>query len=161
MQDVNGGEQMAIGLNGESQSLEFSFTTLDHERRTVVFSSLSFVFNSQWHKVLLRVNKQSVSLFLDCVLIDIQEIPVREKVSLDGFTLIGKLKENPVLAVPVSLFTCWMYRRVFKAEGMYGLWRRCRQTSVVKALTIKQKENVWKLRYANTQAYPLKKKSFC
>ena len=106
MQDVNGGEQMAIGLNGESQSLEFSFTTLDHERRTVVFSSLSFVFNSQWHKVLLRVNKQSVSLFLDCVLIDIQEIPVREKVSLDGFTLIGKLKENPVLAVPVSLFTC-------------------------------------------------------
>ena len=108
---------MAIGLNGESQSLEFSFITLDHERRTVVFSSLSFLFNSQWHKVLLRVNKQSVSLFLDCVLIDIQEIPVREKVSLDGFTLIGKLKENPVLAVPVSLLAecIGVYLKLYRA----------------------------------------------
>lgn len=121
MQDVNGKEQMAIGLNGESQSVEFSFMTPGHGKKTVVFSSLPFLFNSQWHEVLLRVNKQSVSLFLDCVLLDTQDIPAREKVSLDGFTLIGKLKENPVLAVPVSLFTCWIYKPIH-FTGM-AIWR--------------------------------------
>lgn len=105
VQDANGREQMAIGLNGESRSLDFSFVTRGRERKTVVFSSASFLFDSRWHEVLLRVGKRSVSLFLDCVLIGAQDTPAREKVSLDGFTLIGKLKENPVLAVPVSLLT--------------------------------------------------------
>ncbi|XP_051271036.1 collagen alpha-1(IX) chain-like [Dicentrarchus labrax] len=102
MQDVNGNEHLAVRLNGESKSLEFTFTALDTgERQTVVFSPLAFLFNEQWHKVLLDVSRGSVSLFVDCVLIGSQSTPPRQKVSLDGFTLIGKLKDNPVMAIPV------------------------------------------------------------
>eukprot|EP00064_Thunnus_orientalis_P000662 superscaffoldBa00000036_g663 len=100
MQDVNGDEQLSVRLNGESESLEFTFTAADTGRQTVVFSSLPFLFNEQWHRVLLDVNRLSVTLFVDCVMIGSQNISPRQKVSLDGFTLIGKLKDNPVMAVP-------------------------------------------------------------
>ena len=102
MQDVNGSEQLSVRLNGESKSLEFTFTELDsRSRQTVVFSPLAFLFNEQWHKVLLYVSRSSVTLYVDCVTVGSQNIPPREAVSLDGFTLIGKLKDNPVMAVPV------------------------------------------------------------
>ncbi len=102
MQDVSGYEQLAVRLNGESKSLEFTFTALDTGRQTVVFSPLPFLFNEQWHKVLLDVRRRSVTLFVDCIMIGSESIPPRQKVSLDGFTLIGKLKDNPVMAVPVK-----------------------------------------------------------
>lgn len=103
MQDVNGNEQLAVRLNGESKSLEFTFTAQDNGRQTLVFSPLAFLFNDQWHKVLLDVSMRSVTLSVDCVAIGSQSIPPRQKVSLDGFTLIGKLKDNPVMAIPVRL----------------------------------------------------------
>lgn len=103
MQDVNGNEQLAVRLNGESKSLEFTFTALDAGSQTVVFSNLDFLFNEQWHKVLLDVGRRSVTLIVDCIMVGSQTIPPRQKVSLDGFTLIGKLKDNPVMAVPVRL----------------------------------------------------------
>ncbi|KAF3842204.1 hypothetical protein F7725_024155 [Dissostichus mawsoni] len=103
MQDVNGMEQLAVRLNGQSQSLEFTFTALDTGRQTLVFGPLPTLFNDQWHKVVLHVNRRSVTLFVDCAMIGSQNIPARNKVSLDGFTLIGKLKDNPVLAVPFEL----------------------------------------------------------
>lgn len=107
MQDVNGNEQLAVRLNGESKSLEFTFTSLDtgRQRQTVVFRALTFLFNDQWHRVLLDVSRRSVTLFVDCVMIGSQSIPLRQKASLDGFTLIGKLKDNPVTAVPVRLLS--------------------------------------------------------
>ncbi|XP_078145042.1 collagen alpha-1(IX) chain [Centroberyx gerrardi] len=117
MQDVNGDEQLAIRLNGESRSLEFSFTALDEGRQTLVFTSLTFLFNSQWHKVLLVVSKHTVTLFVDCIMIDSQNIAPREKVSLDGFTLIGKLKENPVMAVPFDLQSMVIHCDVTRPRG--------------------------------------------
>lgn len=102
MQDVNGNEQLAVTLNGESRSLEFTFTGVNTGRQTLVFSHLGVLFNDQWHKVLLEISRQSVVLYLDCVMIGSQNIPPRQKVSLDGFTLIGKLKDNPVMAIPVG-----------------------------------------------------------
>lgn len=103
MQDVNGNEQLAIRLNGESKSLEFTFTALDTGRQTVVFSPLDFLFNERWHKVLLDVSRRSATLFVDCVMIGSENVPPRQKVGLDGFTLIGKPKDNPVMAIPVRL----------------------------------------------------------
>lgn len=103
MQDVNGNEQLAVRLNGESKSLEFTYTTLDSGRQDAIFSPASLLFNDQWHKVLLQVSRGSVALFVDCAMIESQTIPARQKVSLDGFTLIGKLKNNPVMAIPVRL----------------------------------------------------------
>lgn len=115
MQDVNGMEQLAVRLNGQSQSLEFTFTALDTGRQTLVFGPLPTLFNDQWHKVVLHVNRRSVTLFVDCAMIGSQNIPARNKVSLDGFTLIGKLKDNPVLAVPVRL----LYPTDVASEGRH------------------------------------------
>lgn len=103
MQDVNGDEQLAIRLNGESESVEFTFTTLDTEKQTVVFSNLDFLFSEQWHNILLEVSRHSVTLFVDCHIIGSESIPTRQKVSLDGFTMIGKSKDNPLISIPVTL----------------------------------------------------------
>nr|XP_043901570.1 collagen alpha-1(IX) chain-like [Solea senegalensis] len=103
LQGVNGNEQLAIRLNGESKSLEFTFTAVDSVRQTVVFGPLTLLFNDQWHRVLLDVSRHSVTLFVDCAMVGSQSIPPRVKVSLDGFTLIGKLKDNPVMATLVCL----------------------------------------------------------
>jgi collagen type IX alpha len=106
MHDLNGEEQLAVRLNGESLSLEFTFTTLNKTRETAVFPFLPSLFNSQWHNILLKVSKRSVTLFVDCIMVDSQNTPQRGIVNLDGYTLIGKLKDNPVLAVPVSSLFC-------------------------------------------------------
>lgn len=103
MQDVNGNEQLSVRLNGESESVEFTFVSLEAGRQTVVFGPLAFLFNEQWHRVLLEVSRRTATLSVDCVMVGSQRIPPRQKVTLDGFTLIGKLKDNPVMAVPVRL----------------------------------------------------------
>lgn len=103
MQDVNGNEQLAVRLNRQSKSLDFTFPALEAGRQDVTFGPVASLFNDQWHKVLLEVSRGSVTLFVDCAMIESQTIPARQKVSLDGFTLIGKLKNNPVMATPVRL----------------------------------------------------------
>uniref|UniRef100_A0A3Q4AYR2 Thrombospondin-like N-terminal domain-containing protein n=1 Tax=Mola mola TaxID=94237 RepID=A0A3Q4AYR2_MOLML len=84
MQDASGNEQLAVRLNGESGSLEFTVTALDTGRHTVVFGPLQFLFNEQWHRILIGS----------------EDLPPRLKASLDGFTLIGKPKDNPMMAIP-------------------------------------------------------------
>ncbi|KAM3863057.1 collagen alpha-1(IX) chain-like [Diretmus argenteus] len=116
MQDVNGEEQLAVGLNGESGSVEFSFTAPGQGKQTVAFTSL-FLFDAQWHKVLLDVRRRSVTLFVDCVKIDSQDTPPRGNVSLDGFTLIGKLKDNPVVAVAFELQSMLIHCDVTRPRG--------------------------------------------
>ena len=103
MQDLNGDEQLSVGLNGLAQSLEFTFIALDKQKQSVVFSLLPLLFNSRWHEIVLSVSRRLVTLFVDCVKIESQNIPTREKVHLDGYTLLGKLKDNSVIAVPVSI----------------------------------------------------------
>ncbi|KAL6466454.1 hypothetical protein MHYP_G00242580 [Metynnis hypsauchen] len=103
MQDQNGNEQLAVRLNGQAFSLEFSYITAENGAMTALFPYLPFLFNSQWHKILLVVRKGTVTLVLDCVLVDSQQLPPRGAVSLDGFTHIGKLKDNPAVSVPFEL----------------------------------------------------------
>lgn len=108
MQDMNGNEQLAVRLNGESKSLEFTFTVLGSGRQTAVFSPQASLFDDQWHRVLLDVRRHSVTLLVDCVIVGSQSTPPRQSVSLDGFTLIGKLKDNPVMAIPVGQNACYL-----------------------------------------------------
>ena len=105
IQDSKGEEQLAVRLNGESQSLEFAFIGLDKKRQTVVFASLTLLFNSLWHDIILNIKKRSVTLFVDCVMIESQNISPRDAVNVDGFTSIGKLADRPVVAVPVRIFS--------------------------------------------------------
>ncbi|XP_072526165.1 collagen alpha-1(IX) chain-like [Salminus brasiliensis] len=103
MQDLNGNEQLAVRLNGPALSLEFSYITVENRPMTALFPYLPLLFNSRWHKMLLVVRKSSVSLVLDCISVDSQQLPARGTVNLDGFTHIGKLKDNPAVPVPFEL----------------------------------------------------------
>uniref|UniRef100_A0A3Q3WDF5 Thrombospondin-like N-terminal domain-containing protein n=1 Tax=Mola mola TaxID=94237 RepID=A0A3Q3WDF5_MOLML len=110
MQDASGNEQLAVRLNGESGSLEFTVTALDTGRHTVVFGPLQFLFNEQWHRILLEVSRRS-------------DLPPRLKASLDGFTLIGKPKDNPMMAIPFELQSMLSHCDVTRArtEACYDL----------------------------------------
>lgn len=103
MQDLNRNEQLAVRLNGEALSVEFSYRTQENRVMTALFPYQTQLFNSQWHKILLVVKKGSVSLKTDCTAADSQQLAPRGRVNLDGFTHIGKLKDNPAVAVPVSI----------------------------------------------------------
>nr|XP_015218233.1 PREDICTED: collagen alpha-1(IX) chain-like [Lepisosteus oculatus] len=100
IQDAFGNEQLAVRMNGKTRSVEFSCARADHSLQTAVFSFIPSLFDSQWHKILLSVETGSVTLFVDCDLIDSQKISPRGGVNLDGFSSIGKLKDNAAVAVP-------------------------------------------------------------
>ncbi|KAJ8359963.1 hypothetical protein SKAU_G00164880 [Synaphobranchus kaupii] len=119
MQDFNGNEQLAVRMNGETLSLELSYTTPDKRKQTAVFSFLPFLFDSHWHKILLVVKKGTVSLFVDCIMIDSQNLSPRGKENLDGFTLIGKLKDNPAIAVPFELQSMLIHCDTMRSHPEY------------------------------------------
>lgn len=106
MLDLNGNEQLAVNLNGEIMSLEFVYLDIGNRQHTVVFPDLLSLFNSQWHKLFLIVKRDSVTLIVDCIIVDTKNVLERNKVNLDGFTHIGKLKDKPAIAVPVSCVKC-------------------------------------------------------
>lgn len=93
LQTADGDEQLAGRLNGETKSVEFTFTALHAGNHTVIFRQIDSLFNDLWHKILLEVSRNSVTLFVDCHRVHSEETPARQKVSLDGFTSIGKLKD--------------------------------------------------------------------
>lgn len=103
MRDLNGKEQLAVRLNGEALSVEFSYRTQENRVMTALFPYQTHLFNSQWHNILLLVKKGSVSLITDCMATDSQQLAPRGQVNLDGFTHIGKLKDNSAIAVPVRI----------------------------------------------------------
>lgn len=116
MQDLNRNEQLAVRLNGEALSVEFSYKTQENTIMTALFPHQTQLFNSQWHKIFLVVKKSSVSLKTDCTT-DSQQLAPRGRVHLDGFTHIGKLKDNPAIAVPVSikLKDAFLYKSQFES----------------------------------------------
>ncbi|KAM9364954.1 LOW QUALITY PROTEIN: collagen alpha-1(IX) chain-like [Pholidichthys leucotaenia] len=102
-QDVNGDEQLAVRLNWESKSLEFSFTAQNTGRQTVAFSQPGFLFSHLWHSVFLEIKWGSVALLVDCVTVGSRDMPPRQEITLDGFRLIGKLKGDLVVTVLFEL----------------------------------------------------------
>lgn len=113
MLDLNGNEQLAVNLNGEFMSLEFVYLDFGNRRHAVVFPNLQSLFNLQWHKLFLIVKRGSVTLTVDCIIVDTKNVLSRNKVNLDGFTHIGKLKDQPAIAVPVRCvklsYSLWLH----------------------------------------------------
>ncbi|GAA6093796.1 collagen alpha-3(IX) chain isoform X1, partial [Tachysurus ichikawai] len=89
--DEDGFKQVGMRLNGDQQALEFFLTTMDGDLQTVTFPGLSVLFNTKWHKVMIGVESEMVTLYVDCQPVD--QKPIKEKgyVSTDGDTLFGRL----------------------------------------------------------------------
>lgn len=102
IQDSSGQEQVGVNLNGQMKSVEFSYKAADGSLQTASFLHLPFLFDSQWHKLMISVEANSVTLFIDCIKIESLNIKPKSKISIDGFAVLGKLKNNPQISVPVS-----------------------------------------------------------
>nr|XP_014354410.1 PREDICTED: collagen alpha-1(IX) chain-like [Latimeria chalumnae] len=103
IQDYFGNDQIGLRINGAHKSLKFSYMDWDGTPQSVTFPYLPFLFDSQWHKVLISVEKEAVTLFIDCIRIESLKIKLKGPVKLDGITVIGKLKDNPRLSVMFDL----------------------------------------------------------
>lgn len=113
IQDSSGKEQVGVNLNGPMKSVEFSYKGVDGTLQTASFLHLPFLFDSQWHKLMISVETSSVTLFIDCIKIETLNIKPKGKISVDGFAVLGKLKNNPQISVPVSIKILNYYRKRF------------------------------------------------
>lgn len=114
--DSEGKQQASINFNGPKKALEFSYKGVDGKLNTITFAHLPFLFDTNFHKVLFSVQKDKITLYIDCIKVDSFKLVPRGKISLDGYTIIGKLKNNNEVSVPVSvcltlLFSYFIYSR--------------------------------------------------
>lgn len=100
--DENANEQVGLRLNGDTQSLEFYLVSSDSSLQSTVFQGVSQIFDTDWHKILVGVERDTVSLFVDCHHVASQSIKPKGTVDVDGDTLIGRLDTNPEVSVVVS-----------------------------------------------------------
>uniref|UniRef100_A0A2K5K0B9 Collagen alpha-1(IX) chain n=1 Tax=Colobus angolensis palliatus TaxID=336983 RepID=A0A2K5K0B9_COLAP len=103
IQDSSGKEQVGIKINGQTQSVAFSYKGLDGSLQTAAFSNLPSLFDSQWHKIMIGVERSSATLFVDCNRIESLPIKPRGPIDTDGFAVLGKLADNPQVSVPFEL----------------------------------------------------------
>lgn len=103
IQDSSGKEQVGVKINGQTKSVAFSYKGLDGSLQTAGFSSFPSLFDSQWHKVMIGVERSSATLFIDCNRIESLPIKPRGQINIDGFAVLGKLADNPQVSVPVSI----------------------------------------------------------
>jgi len=81
--------QMGLRLDGENESIEFTALGRNGELQTVTFSNVP-IFDRRWHKLLLSVRLDGVTLYLDCKQFD--DFPFGPIGELDpsGETTIGR-----------------------------------------------------------------------
>lgn len=103
IQDSSGKEQVGVKINGQTKSVTFSYKGLDGSLQSTAFSNLPSLFDSQWHKVMIGVERSSATLFVDCKRIESLPIKPRGQINVDGFAVLGKLVDNPQVSVPVSI----------------------------------------------------------
>ncbi|XP_041045237.1 collagen alpha-1(IX) chain [Carcharodon carcharias] len=101
--DENGYKQVGLRLNGNTQSLEFYLVGLDSNLQSVIFRAISQIFDTEWHKILVGVERDTVSLFVDCHRVASQPIKPKGTVNVEGDTLIGRLDTNPKVSVVFEL----------------------------------------------------------
>lgn len=113
IQDSSGKEQVGVNLNGQMKSVEFSYKAADGKHQTASFLHLPFLFDSQWHKLMIIVESNSVTLFIDCIKVESLNIKPKGKINTDGFAVLGKLKNNPQISVPVSFKIFYFFKNYF------------------------------------------------
>ncbi len=84
--------QVSIRLDGENKAVEYNAVGLTKDAVRAVFKNpeVENLFDRNWHKIGMRVDSKSVSLFLDCKHIETLPIEEREDIDIQGKTVIGK-----------------------------------------------------------------------
>ncbi|MGH0155718.1 UNVERIFIED_CONTAM: hypothetical protein FKN15_054029 [Acipenser sinensis] len=97
--DQDGYKQVGLRLNGDQQGVEFFLVGMDGNLQVVTFPGVSQLFNTEWHKVLVGVERDQVTLYLDCQPIGSKPIKTKGTVNTEGETLIGRLDADPDTSV--------------------------------------------------------------
>ena len=100
--DEDGYKQAGLRLNGDQQALEYFLMGADGNLQTVTFPGLSVLFNTKWHKVMIGVERDQVTLYVDCQPVDQKPIKGKGPINTEGDTLIGRLDADPDSSVVVS-----------------------------------------------------------
>lgn len=107
---------MSIRLDGENKAVEYNAVGLTKDAVRAVFKNpeVENLFDRNWHKIGMRVDSKSVSLFLDCKHIDTAPIEEREDIDIQGKTVIGKRLYD---SVPIDVSTrvqVYLYKLSFR-----------------------------------------------
>lgn len=96
---------MSIRLDGENKAVEYNAVGLTKDAVRAVFKNpeVENLFDRNWHKIGMRVDSKSVSLFLDCKHIETAPIEEREDIDIQGKTVIGKRLYD---SVPIDVSNC-------------------------------------------------------
>ncbi|MEQ2315048.1 hypothetical protein AMECASPLE_018231, partial [Ameca splendens] len=101
--DEDGHKQAGLRLNGDQQALEYFLMGADGNLQTVTFPGLSVLFNTKWHKVMIGIEREQVTLYVDCQPVDQKPIKGKGPINTDGDTLIGRLDADPDASVVFEL----------------------------------------------------------
>uniref|UniRef100_A0A673K2Y2 Collagen type XXII alpha 1 chain n=1 Tax=Sinocyclocheilus rhinocerous TaxID=307959 RepID=A0A673K2Y2_9TELE len=103
--DKYGIPQVSIRLDGENKAVEYNAVGLTKDAVRAVFKNpeVEDLFDRNWHKISMRVDSKSVSLFLDCKHIETLPIEEREDIDIQGKTVIGKRIYDSVPIDVISL----------------------------------------------------------
>ncbi|KAF3833555.1 hypothetical protein F7725_024759 [Dissostichus mawsoni] len=101
--DEDGNKQAGLRLNGDQQALEYFLMGADGNLQTVTFPGLSVLFNTKWHKVMIGVERDQVTLYVDCQPVDLRPIKGKGPINTEGDTLIGRLDTDPDASVVFEL----------------------------------------------------------
>ncbi|CAG5883844.1 unnamed protein product [Menidia menidia] len=101
--DEDGNKQAGLRLNGDQQALEYFLMGADGTLQTVTFPGLSVLFNTKWHKVMIGVEREQVTLYVDCQPVDQKPIKDKGPINTEGDTLIGRLDSDPEASVVFEL----------------------------------------------------------
>uniref|UniRef100_A0A8C8IH16 Collagen alpha-1(IX) chain n=1 Tax=Oncorhynchus tshawytscha TaxID=74940 RepID=A0A8C8IH16_ONCTS len=101
--DEDGRKQAGLRLNGDQQALEYFLMGQDGNLQTVTFPGLSVLFNTKWHKVMIGVERDQVTLYVDCQAVDKKPIKGKGPVNTEGDTLIGRLDTDADASVVFEL----------------------------------------------------------
>lgn len=99
--DEEGRKQAGLRLNGDQQALEYFLIDADGNLQTVTFPGLSVLFNTRWHKVMIGVERNQITLYVDCQPVDMKPIQGKGPINTEGDTLIGRLDSDPDASVVV------------------------------------------------------------
>ncbi|MEJ1272716.1 collagen type XXII alpha 1 [Cricetulus griseus] len=90
--DQYGIPQVSIRLDGENKAVEYNAVGAMKDAVRVVFrgSQVDDLFDRDWHKMAVSIQAHSVSLYINCVLVQTLPIEERENIDIQGKTVIGK-----------------------------------------------------------------------
>lgn len=88
--------QVSVVVDGDKKVVEFSYQTLLKTPHRYTFKSrdLHALFDRMWHKLSISVQSNSISLYMDCTLLERKASDEKDSIDLSGHTLITTRVED-------------------------------------------------------------------